>query len=138
MKFYLVDGYIKFLTHTVETDRMKRIIDPDTKEVTYEVGGVTSRAFYSIEDKNAYLQRLEEAQENTPYEIEPRVTEHEAPSQELLDRVEGKKFNTIAEAQAFIDSGTLPKEQRLQQELTETQLALTEIYELMLGGVDIG
>lgn len=131
MKFYLVDGYIKFLTHTVEIDRMKRIIDPDTKEVAYEIAGVTSRAFYSIEDKNAYLQHLEEAQENTPYEIEPRVTEHEAPSQELLDRVEGKKFNTMQEAQAFINTGKFP--------LTETEvlaLAITELYEIIAGGVE--
>lgn len=128
MKFYLVDGYIKFLTHTVEVDRMKRTINPDTKEVTYEIDGVTSRVFYSIEDKDAYLQHLERAQKNTPYEVEPRVTEHEAPSQELLDRVDGKKFNTIAEAQDFIANG-----EKL-DEITELQLAMAELYEIVIGG----
>ena len=46
--------------------------------------------------------------EKLPYEINPQVTEYSAPSQELLDRVEGKKFNTIEEARQFIESDIEP------------------------------
>lgn len=140
MKFYLVDGYIKFLTHTVSYERMKplrdeetqRIIrDEETKEVQYTFDRVESRDFYSAEDKDTYLGRLEEMKEKLPYEIDPQVTEYPAPTQELLDRVEGKKFNTIAEAQEFVETGKLT--------LTETDtlaLAITELYELITGGAE--
>ena len=117
LKFHLVDGYVKFLTYTVSYERMKplrdeetqRIIrDEETKEVQYTLNRVESRDFYSAEDKDTYLGQLEEMKEKLPYEINPQVTEYPAPTQELLDRVEGKKFNTIAEAQAFIDTGIEP------------------------------
>ncbi len=138
MKFYLVDGYIKFLTHTITFERMtpmrdeetQRIIrDEETKEIQYTLDRVESRDFYSTEDKDTYLGRLEEMKEKLPYEIDPQVTEYPAPSQELLDRVEGKKFNTYADAQEFVETG--------KQTLTETDilaLAITELYELITGG----
>ena len=137
MKFHLVDGYIKFLTHTVFYERKKplrdeetqRIIrDEETKEVQYTLDRVESRDFYSAEDKDTYLGRLEEMKEELPYEINPQVTEYPAPSQELLDRVEGKKFNTITEAQDFIANG-----EKL-DEITELQLAMVELYEIVIGG----
>ena len=83
MKFNLVDGYIKFITHTVEVHNLEH-------------------SFYDEESKNNFTQRLDDKN------IEYTVTEHEYPSEEILQHVEGKKFNTIAEAQAFIDTGIEP------------------------------
>ena len=88
MKFNLVDGEVKFLTHKVE----------------YEQKGETIvREFYDEDKKNAFVDRLQERN------IEYTVTEYEQPSQDIIDRVAGKKFNTIKEAKAFID-GNLPLE----------------------------
>lgn len=83
MKFNLVDGYIKFITHTVEVHDLEH-------------------SFYDEESKNNFTQHLDDKN------IEYTVTEHEQPSEEILQRVEGKKFNTIAEAQTFIDTGLEP------------------------------
>ncbi len=103
MKFYLVNGYIKFLTHTVEVHGLEH-------------------SFYDEESKNTFTQLLDG--KNTEY----TVTEHEYPSEEILQRVEGKRFNTIAEAQDFIDNG-----EKL-DEITELQLAMAELYEIVIGG----
>jgi len=103
MKFNLVDGYIKFITHTVEAN------------------GREFR-FYDEESKNVFLNHLDGKN------IEYTVTEHEQPTQELLQRCEGKRFNTITEAQDFIANG-----EKL-DEITELQLAIVELYEIVIGG----
>ncbi|NLB82349.1 MAG: hypothetical protein GX800_12235 [Clostridiaceae bacterium] len=129
-RFHLVNGKVKILTHAVSYERMTPMRDEETKEVQYTFDRVESRDFYSAEDKDTYLGRLEEMKEKLPYEIDPQVTEYPAPSQELFDRVEGKKFNTIAEAKAFI-ADELP--------LSETDtlaLAIAEIYEMIIGGAE--
>ena len=82
MNFYLVNGEVKFLTHKLE----------------YEQKGETIvREFYDEDKKNAFVTRLQERG------VDYTVTEYEQPSQDIIDRVAGKKFNTIAEAQACID-----------------------------------
>ena len=73
MKFYLVGGQIKFLTHKVEYTQRN-----EQKEMS----------FYDVEKKDALLARLVER------EITPTVTEYEQPSAELLAKCEGKTFNT--------------------------------------------
>jgi hypothetical protein len=99
MNFYLVDGEVKFLTHKVEWK---------------ERGQIRYRDFYDEDDKNAFVDRLQERN------IEYTVTEYEQPSQEILNRVADRKFNTIAEAQAYMD-GTLPKSQlEILQETVDT------------------
>jgi len=99
MNFYLVNGEVKFLTHKVE----------------YEQKGETIvREFYDEDDKNAFVDRLQERN------IEYVETEIEQPTQDIVDKVDGKKFNTIAEAQAYMD-GTLPKSQlEILQETVDT------------------
>ena len=82
MKFYLVDGEVKFLTHKVEYKA--RVTE-----------------FYDVEKKNTFIANLQERN------IDYVETEIEKPSQAVIDKVDGKKFNTIAEARGYID-GTLP------------------------------
>lgn len=103
MKFNLVDGYIKFLTHTVEVHDLEH-------------------SFYDEESKNNFTQRLDGKN------IEYTVTEHEQPTQEILQRCEGRKFNTMQEAQEFVKNG-----EKL-DEITELQLAMAELYEIVIGG----
>ena len=95
MKFYLVDGEVKFLTHKVEY-----------KNRTTE--------FYDIEKKDVFVNSLQERG------IEYTETEIEPPPQDITDKVEGKKFNTIAEARGYMD-GTLPKSKlEILQETVDT------------------
>ncbi len=95
MKFYLVDGEVKFLTHKVE----------------YK-GRVTE--FYDVEKKDAFVLKLQERN------VEYTETEIEQPAQDIVDKVDGKKFNTIAEARGYMD-GTLPKSQlEILQETVDT------------------
>lgn len=103
MKFNLVDGYIKFITHIVESNGREH-------------------PFYSEESKNVYVDYLDGKN------IEYTVTEHEQPPQEILQRCEGKKFNTMQEAQEFVENG-----EKL-DEITALQLALVELYEIVIGG----
>ena len=54
----------------------------------------------------------------------------EQPSEELLARLEGKRFANYTEAKNFIESGC---------PLTETEmlaLALAELYEVVAGGIE--
>ena len=107
MKFYLVDGEVRFLTHKVEWQERDRHQE---------------REFYDPAKKDAFVTRLQER------DIEYTVTPYDMPSQEVLDKVAGRKFNTIAEAQDFIDNG-----EKL-DEITELQLAMVELYEFVIGG----
>lgn len=109
MKFYLVGGEIKFLTHKVEYTQRNEL-----KEMS----------FYDVEKKDALLPRLAEK------EITPTITEYDQPSAELIANCEGKLFNTYEDALKFVETGETP--------LTETEtlaLAITELYEMISGGV---
>lgn len=63
IKFYLVDGEVKFLTHKVEYMQGN-----EQREIN----------FYDVTKKDAYIAKLAER------EITPTVTEYEQPSSELL------------------------------------------------------
>lgn len=97
--FYLVNGEIKFLTHKVEWQETRKQMNEEGKLI--DVVENREREFYDIEKKDAFIAKLRERG------IEPTVTEYEQPTQEIIDKVSGKKFNTVSEAQAFIN-GTLP------------------------------
>ena len=99
MNFYLVNGEVKFLTHKVEWQETRRQRNEEGQLV--EVTENREREFYDTEKKDAFIAKLRERG------IEPTVTEYEQPTQEIIDKVSGKKFNTVSEAQAFIN-GTLP------------------------------
>ena len=86
MSFNLVDGKITFITHKVEWRDQKR-------------------KFYSLEEANEFIARLTARQK----EVEYTVIELEQPTVEQLEMVEGKLFNTYAEAKAFVETGVLPK-----------------------------
>ncbi len=101
-KFCLVSGYVKFLKYKV---RHKD----------------TDHDFYDAEQKDNFISKLDER------EIEYTIEEYEQPTQAVLDSVEGKTFNTIAEAQMFLD-GTLPKSD-------EERINDLELLVLQLGGV---
>ena len=112
MEFYLVDGEVKFLTHKVEWQETQKQMDEEGQLI--EVAEKRERDFYDIEKKEAFVNHLQERN------IEYTVTEYEQPSQDIIDRVAGKKFNTITEAQAYMD-GTLPKSQlEILQETVDT------------------
>ena len=99
MEFCLVDGEVKFLTHKVEWQETRRQRNEEGQLI--EVAENREREFYDTEKKDAFIAKLRERG------IEPTVTEYEQPTQEIIDKVSGKKFNTVSEAQAFIN-GTLP------------------------------
>ena len=99
MEFCLVNGEIKFLTHKVEWQETRRQRNEEGQLI--EVVENREREFYDTEKKDAFIAKLRERG------IEPTVTEYEQPTQEIIDKVSGKKFNTVSEAQAFIN-GTLP------------------------------
>ena len=82
MKFYLVDGEVRFLTHKVEWQ---------------ERGETQTKEFYDPAKKDAFIDRLQER------DIEYTVTKYDPPSQEIRNKVSGKKFNTIEEARQFIE-----------------------------------
>ena len=108
MKFYLVGGQIKFLTHKVEYTQRNEL-----KEMS----------FYDVEKKDTLLARLAEK------EIAPTVTEYDQPSEELLAKCQNKTFNTYEEALQFVETGEIP--------LTENEvilLAIAELYEITAGG----
>ena len=102
IKFILSDRKIKFLKHKVTWQDL-------------------DREFYTTEQKDNLVAHLDER------EIEYTVTDYEQPTQEILDSVEGKTFNTIAEAQMFLD-GTLPKSDK--ERINDLELLV-----LQLGGV---
>jgi len=114
MKFYLVSGEVKFLTHKVEYERN---------------GETVEREFYDIEKKDAFIAHL------TDRGIEYTVTELEQPSQEIIDRVEGRKFNTIEEARKAIN-GTeeISKDELIQSMALAIASLDAEIQELKGGG----
>jgi hypothetical protein len=114
MKFYLVDGEVKFLTHKVEWEE---------NEETFEI------EFYDLEKKDALLTRLAER------EITPTVTEYEQPSQDILDLVAGKKFETIAEAQALIDNPNESKIEELKAQIQATDYKIIKCSEYQLAGL---
>ncbi len=96
-KFYLVGGKVKFLKHLIEyADREEE--------------------FYDTESRDNFISTLEKRN------IEYTATDYDTPSAELLTKVEGKKFNTMQEAQAFIDGAYKPVEDRL----NDIELALLE------------
>lgn len=86
IKFNLYNGTIKFVKHSVEF----------TADETHQ-----RMTFYNTADKDAFIQRLEG---------DYTVTDYDEPSAELLARVEGKKFNTIAAAKVFIDGEKTDKD----------------------------
>ena len=101
--FYLVNGEVKFLTHKVE----------------YEQKGETIvREFYDEDKKNAFVTRLQERN------IEYTVTEYEQPSQDIIDRVAGKKFNTIEEARKAIEGTASPTAEEIIQSMA---MAIAEL-----------
>ncbi len=91
MKFYLVDGEVKFLTHKVEWQEVKKVEDDDDVITTHEMG------FYDVSKKDTFVAQLVER------EITPILTEIEQPAQEQIDKVEGRRFETIADVQKAID-----------------------------------
>ena len=87
MKFYLVDGEVKFLTHKLTWQERE-----ENRELE----------FYDAEKKNAFLEILSKGN------IIPTIIEYEPPTQEIINKVAGKKFETCAEALEFI-SGNIQK-----------------------------
>ena len=87
MEFCLVDGEVRFLTHKVEWQERDRHQE---------------REFYDPAKKDAFITRLQER------DIEYTVTKYDPPSQEIRNKVSGKKFNTIEEARQFIESDIEP------------------------------
>lgn len=110
MKFYLVGGEIKFLTHRVEH-------------------GQEEISFYDIEKKDKFIAHLAER------EITPTVTEYEQPSAELLARCEGKTFNTYEDALNFVEG----KEtiDTLKQQLADTDYKIIKCMEYQLAGLEV-
>jgi len=109
IKIGLVSGEIKFLTHKAEWVDQKF--------------GPKYRTFLNAEQKNNFVNTLEKKN------ITPIITEYEQPSPELLEKCEGRKFNTYQEAQDFVQGTEIP--------LTETEvlaLAVAELYEMISGG----
>lgn len=100
MKFYLVNGEVKFLTHKVEWRKTRKERNEEGQLVDVEI--TETRDFYDADKKNAYINGL------TERNIEYTVTEYEQPSQEIIDMVAGKRFGRKSEAQAFIEHGIEP------------------------------
>lgn len=113
MKFNLVDGKVRFLTHKVEWQ---------------ERGETQTREFYDPAKKDAFIARLAER------EIEFAVTELEQPSQEIIDRVEGRKFNTIEEARKAINGTEKPSKDELIQSMALAIASLDAEIQTIKGG----
>lgn len=113
MKWNLVGGYVRFLAYTV------------TWTIDNEAD---SRGFYDAESKDAFVTQLNAL--NIPYE----VTEHDLPSQDVLGRVTGRKFNTAEEAKAFIEQNDV---EVLKSELAETDYKIIKAYEYSLVGLSL-
>ena len=95
MNFYLVNGEVKFLTHKVEWQETRKQRNEEGQLI--EVAEKRERDFYDIEKKDAFIARL------TDRRIEYTVIELEQPTQSQIDRVVGRKFNTIEEARKAIN-----------------------------------
>lgn len=102
-EFILVDNAIKFLLCKIErADRTDKI--------------------WSEQRKTELITELDEGG------IDYEVIDFEQPIQEVLDKVEGKKFNTIAEAQMFLD-GTLLKTDK--ERINDLELYILEMEEVI-------
>ena len=126
MKFYLVNGEVKFLTHKVEWQETRRQRNEEGQLV--EVAENRERDFYDIEKKDAFIARLADR------EIEFAVTELEQPSQEIIDRVEGRKFNTIEEARKAINGTEEPSKDELIQSMALAIASLDAELQALKGG----
>ena len=118
MKFYLVGGEVKFPTHKIEWKKIRKERNEDGELVDVEI--TETRDFYDADKKDAYIARLAER------EIEFAVTELEQPSQEIIDRVEGRKFNTIEEARKAIDGTEFDTEAFLMAKVFELETKMLE------------
>jgi len=116
MEFCLVDGEVKFLTHKVEWQETRRQRNEEGQLI--EVTENREHEFYDTEKKDAFIEILRKRG------IEPVVTEYEQPSQEIIDRVAGKKFNTIEEARKAINGTEEPSKDELIQSMA---LAIAEL-----------
>jgi len=116
MEFCLVDGEVKFLTHKVEWQETRRQRNEEGQLI--EVAENRERDFYDIEKKDAFIARL------TDRGIEYTVTELEQPTQSQIDRVVGRKFNTIEEARKAINGTEEPSKDELIQSMA---LAIAEL-----------
>lgn len=92
MRFYLTNGEVQFLKC----------------EVAYN--GKT-KEFYDIGKKQKFIELLQDR--NIGY----TETEVEQPAQDIVDKVEGKKFNTIAEARGYIDGTGEPTKDEIIQSM---------------------
>ena len=119
-KAFLFNGYLKFYTHKVTYDRPRKERNEDGELV--DVTETIERNFYEQEGLNAYIQRLDER------EIEYTIEEYEQPSEELIDKAENIKFNTMQEAREFIETGYLQKSDA--ERINDLELIV-----LQLGGV---
>ena len=116
MEFCLVDGEVKFLTHKVEWQETRRQRNEEGQLV--EVTENREREFYDTEKKDAFIAKLRERG------IEPTVTEYEQPSQEIINKVAGKKFSTIEEARKAIEGTASPTAEEIIQSMA---LAIAEL-----------
>jgi|GEM_PF-3247569 len=120
--FYLINGDVRFLTHKVEWQETRRQRNEEGQLI--DVAENREREFYDTEKKDAFIAKLRERG------IEPTVTEYEQPTQEIIDKVSGKKFNTVSEAQAFIDGTAEPNP----IDILGQRIFELETQVLMLGG----
>lgn len=126
MKFYLVSGEVKFPTHKVEWKKIRKERNEEGQLVDVEI--TETRDFYDSDKKNAYINGL------TERNIEYTVTEHEQPSQEIIDRVEGRKFNTIEEARKAINGTEKPSKDELIQSMALAIASLDAELQALKGG----
>jgi hypothetical protein len=124
--FYLVNGEVKFLTHNVEWQEIRKQRNEEGKLI--DVAENRESEFYDIEKKDAFIEILRKRG------IEPVVTEYEQPTQEIINRVAGKKFNTIEEARTFIEGNNI---EILKAELAETDYKIIKSYEYQLVGLPL-
>jgi hypothetical protein len=109
MKFILADGEVKFLAHKVEYQ--ERAIEK-------------TQEFWNLMAKDVFISKLSER------DIASTVTEYEQPTQDVIDKVNGKKFKTMEEAQNYINGTVEPTE------LETIALAVAELFELVGGGTN--
>lgn len=65
------------------------------------------------------------------------VINSDIPSEKLLETLKGVRFDSLQDAELFINGGgyqesTVIKLENLETQMTDTQLALCEVYEMML------
>lgn len=121
MKFYLVGGKIKFLTHKVEWQWVRKQKNGEGEIV--DVVEDKTDEFYDMEKKDALLGYLAER------EITPTVTEYDQPSAELLAMCDGRIFNSYDEALIFIETGAIHK--------TELQILQETVDQLVLAALGV-